>query len=122
MFASPLIVGVAAFLLGWTVPGAEGRVILRVAGTVPSSLPAPYIPDIKLSWIPELASDSVAIAFRGLLEALTIAKSIANQTKQPLDYNRQCLAEGESTRCRRDGRRRQRFRKTPQIQGRGRLV
>jgi SulP family sulfate permease len=94
MFASLLIVGVAAFLLGWTVPGAEGRAILRVAGTVPSSLPAPYIPDIKLSWIPELASDSVAIAFLGLLEALAIAKSIANQTKQPLDYNRQCLAEG----------------------------
>ena len=43
---------------------------------------------------PELLSDAFAIAFLGLLEALAIAKSIANQTKQQLDYNRQILAEG----------------------------
>jgi sulfate permease, SulP family len=29
-----------------------------------------------------------------LLEALAVAKSIATYTRQPLDYNRQCLAEG----------------------------
>jgi SulP family sulfate permease len=94
MFASLLIVAAVAFLLGWTVPGADGRAILRVAGAVPSSLASFCIPDIKLSWIPEFASDALAIAFLGLLEALAIAKSIANQTKQPLDFNRQCLAEG----------------------------
>ncbi len=94
MFGSLLLVAVAAYLLGWTIPGADGKSVLRVAGAVPSTLPAPHIPDIKLSWITELASDSLAIAFLGLLEALAIAKSIANQTKQPLDYNRQCLAEG----------------------------
>ena len=36
----------------------------------------------------------LAIACLGLLEALAIAKSIANRTREPLDYNRQCLAEG----------------------------
>jgi len=94
MFASLAIVAVAAFLLGWTVPGADGRPVIYVAGTVPSSLPAPLVPDIKLSWIPQLLPDSFAIAFLGLLEALAIGKSIAHQTKQQLDYNRQCLAEG----------------------------
>ena len=44
------------------------------------------------SWIS--APDAAAIAFLGLLEALAIAKSIAYQTRQPLDFNRQCLAEG----------------------------
>src|SRR5262249_40289587 len=33
-------------------------------------------------------------ALLGLLEALAIAKSIAARTREPLDYNRQCLAEG----------------------------
>ena len=94
MFASLLIVAGAAFLLGWTIPGADGKAILRVAGVVPDSLPTFSIPEIKLKWIPELAPDALAIAFLGLLEALAIAKSIANQTKQALDYNRQCLAEG----------------------------
>jgi len=94
MFASLLIVAAAAFELGWTIPGADGRAILRVAGTVPNAFPAFHIPDIKLSWIPEFASDAMAIAILGLLEALSIAKSIAHQTKQQLDYNRQILAEG----------------------------
>ena len=51
-------------------------------------------PTVNLSWAWDLASDSVAIALLGLLEALAIAKAIANQTRQPLDFNRQCLAEG----------------------------
>jgi SulP family sulfate permease len=49
---------------------------------------------VKLEWFADLAYDGAAIAFLGLLEALAIAKSIAHQTRQPLDFNRQCLAEG----------------------------
>ena len=94
MFASLLLVAVVVFLLGWTIPGADGKVVLRVAGTIPDSLPSFSIPEIKLKWIPELAPDALAIAFLGLLEALAIAKSIANQTRQTLDFNRQCVAEG----------------------------
>ena len=41
-----------------------------------------------------MSGSALAIAFLGLLEALAIAKSIANTTRQSLDYNRQCLAEG----------------------------
>ena len=41
-----------------------------------------------------MSGSALAIALLGLLEALAIAKSIAGQTRQKLDYNRQCLAEG----------------------------
>jgi SulP family sulfate permease len=41
-----------------------------------------------------MGGSALAIAFLGLLEALAIAKSIANRTHQQLDYNRQCRAEG----------------------------
>lgn len=94
MLAALVIVGVGTYLAGWTVPGANGKAALAVAGVVPSSLPAPHIPTVKLRWALDLASDSLAIAVLGLLEALAIAKSIANTTRQPLDFNRQCLAEG----------------------------
>src|SRR6516225_9713620 len=67
---------------------------LGVAGAVPPESPSFHIPNVKLTWAIDLLSDSVAIAFLGLLEALAIAKSIAHQTRQPLDFNRQCLAEG----------------------------
>ena len=41
-----------------------------------------------------MSGSALAIAFLGLLEALAIAKSIAITTRQKLDYNRQCFAEG----------------------------
>nr|WP_294523903.1 SulP family inorganic anion transporter [uncultured Rhodopila sp.] len=94
MLSVLIIVGVGTWLAGWTIPGLDGKTAIGVAGAVPSSLPVFHVPTIKLSWAWDLASDSVAIAFLGLLEALAIAKAIANQTRQQLDFNRQCLAEG----------------------------
>ena len=92
MLAVLVIVGVGAYLAGWTMPGLDGKTAIGVAGAVPSSLPTPHIPVVKLGWFLDLAPDAAAIAFLGLLEALAIAKSIAYQTRQPLDFNRQCLA------------------------------
>jgi sulfate permease, SulP family len=94
MLVALVIVSIGAYVAGWTIPGADGKTLIAVSGAVPSSLPAPHIPRVELSWFKDLASDAAAIAFLGLLEALAIAKSIAHQTRQPLDYNRQCLAEG----------------------------
>lgn len=84
---------VSAFF-GWTIPGADNKTLIAVIGAVPGSLPAPHIPEIKFSWLQEMSSSALAISCLGLLEALAIAKSIAATTRQPLDYNRQCLAEG----------------------------
>jgi sulfate permease, SulP family len=94
MLAVLIIVSVGVYLAGWTIPGLGGKTAISVAGSVPSSLPTPHIPAVKLSWAADLASDSLAIAFLGLLEALAIAKSIANKTRQQLDFNQQILAEG----------------------------
>ena len=84
---------VAAYY-GWSIPVASGKTLLSVVGNVPATLPRPHIPQINFWWVKEMSSSALAIAFLGLLEALAIAKSIANHTRQQLDYNRQCLAEG----------------------------
>ncbi len=94
MLAVLVIVGIGAYLSSWTVPGVDGKTLIGVAGAVPADLPSFHVPSVKFGWAADLASDSMAIAFLGLLEALAIAKSIAHQTRQPLDFNRQCLAEG----------------------------
>jgi SulP family sulfate permease len=44
--------------------------------------------------VTQLAPGALAIAFIGLLEALSIAKAIAYQSGQKIDYNRQIIAEG----------------------------
>ncbi len=82
----------AAF--GWSEPDAHGKAALAVVGNVPANLPRPHIPEIQFGWISQMSGSTLAIACLGLLEALAIAKAIAHQTRQTLDFNRQCLAEG----------------------------
>jgi len=94
MFIVLLVVASAAYTAGWSLPDGSGKTAVAVIGTLKAGLPQPHIPEIHWSWIAQLSSSAVAIAFLGLLEALSIAKSIAHHTRQPLDYNRQCLAEG----------------------------
>lgn len=94
MLLTLIVVAIVAALFGWSAPGANGKTAIAVIGHVPAGLPGPHTPVIKFWWVKELSSSALAVAFLGLLEALAIAKSIANQTRQSLDYNRQCLAEG----------------------------
>ncbi|WP_256094640.1 SulP family inorganic anion transporter [Paraburkholderia nodosa] len=94
MFVTLILVSAAAYALGWSRQGDDGHTAVAVIGALKAGLPTPHIPVIQWGWIGQLSSSAVAIAFLGLLEALSIAKSIAHHTRQPLDYNRQCLAEG----------------------------
>jgi sulfate permease, SulP family len=89
-----IIATAVAAYFGWSKPAANGKAALAVIGSVPASLPAFHIPQIKLAWLGQLSGSALAIALLGLMEALAIAKSIAYQTRQRLDYNRQCFAEG----------------------------
>jgi sulfate permease, SulP family len=62
---------------------------------VPSGLPHFGVPRIEdWNWITRLSGSALAISLLGLLEAIAIAKSIASRTREPLDFNHQCLAEG----------------------------
>ena len=94
MLLALLLIAATACLLGWSLPDGAGHTMIAVIGSVPASLPSLHIPRIDFAWVPQLAPSAFAVAFLGLIEALAIAKSIALQTRQPLDYNRQCLAEG----------------------------
>jgi SulP family sulfate permease len=75
-----------AAALGWGQPGGELE--------VPPGLPAFHVPRIKPGWVRDLTGSALAVAVLGLLEALAIAKSIAARTREPLDFNRECLAQG----------------------------
>jgi sulfate permease, SulP family len=94
MLAVLVITALIAYLAGWSTPGAGGRTAVSLAGKVPRSLPTPHIPEIHTGWLPELSTSALAIAFVGIIEALSIAKAIAHHTQQKIDYNRQIMAEG----------------------------
>lgn len=67
---------------------------VKTVGFIPAKLPSFELPKVELSRVHELASNGVAIALLGLLEAVSMAKAIAARTRQKLDINQQCLSEG----------------------------
>jgi SulP family sulfate permease len=67
---------------------------IKVVGIIPAELPSFGLPEFEWGHVRTLAGSSCAIALLGLLEAIAMAKAIANQTRQKLDMNQQCLSEG----------------------------
>jgi SulP family sulfate permease len=89
-----IVTGVVAYSFGWTRTDHHGKTAVNIAGHIPTGLPTPHLPDVQLAWLPDLSQGALAVAFIGIIEALSIAKAIAHQTDQKIDYNRQILAEG----------------------------
>jgi sulfate permease, SulP family len=94
MLAGLIVASLVAAYFGWSLPTASGKSLISTVGTVPAAFPGFYIPQADLNSMSKLLTGALAIALLGLLEALAVAKSIAVYTREPLDYNRQCLAEG----------------------------
>jgi len=94
MLVAVLGLSALAYYLGWSeaVPGAKPAIPLIDA--VPAALPSPHVPQVKAEWLYPLSTSALSIGVLGLLEALAIAKAVAHSSRQQLDYNRQCLAEG----------------------------
>lgn len=84
------LISMAVVVWGW---GLDQQGV-RVVGTIPAELPYFEFPHFEWAHVRELASSSLTIALLGLLEAIAMAKAIANLTRQKLDINQQCLSEG----------------------------
>jgi len=94
MLFSVVLLSLVAYLVGWSVAPPGGKTAVALIEAVPPALPTFHVPEIRFGWLVDLSSSALAIGILGLLEALAIAKAIAHKSRQPLDYNRQCLAEG----------------------------
>jgi SulP family sulfate permease len=90
MLIGLILASLVAAYFGWSLPSANGKSVVATVGTVPAALPGFYIPEFSFDSVSRLLPGALAISFLGLL----VAKSISAYTRQPLDYNRQCLAEG----------------------------
>jgi sulfate permease, SulP family len=78
-----------ATLFSWAV-GYEGAVI----GEIPVGLPVFTWPAIDWVVIPELIFGALTLTLVGLMEAMSIAKTIATQTRQRLDVNQELIGQG----------------------------
>jgi sulfate permease, SulP family len=69
---------------------------VRLIGAIPRSLPPLSWPRLDLETLNTLFMPSLGIAIIGLIEALSISKSLAEQSDEHVDGNREFLAQGLS--------------------------
>ena len=82
--------GVLTVAMGWHQQG------VKVVGALPSAIPTFSIPHISLEGITTLASGALVIAMLGLMEAVSIARSIALSSGQRIDGNQEFIGQGLS--------------------------
>ena len=87
------MVGGSLLALLFTLTGSGGNAITFV-GELPSQLPPLSWPDLSLATLKQLGSASLAIAMLGLVEAVTIARSIAARSGQRIDGNQEFIGQG----------------------------
>ena len=65
-----------------------------VVGTIPQGLPGFAVPPLDFGVMLRLFMMAATIALLGFMEAVSIAKAIATQTGQRLDYNQELVGQG----------------------------
>jgi len=69
---------------------------VRLMGSLPGHLPPFSIPNFSFDTVRELAPKAFPVALIGLLEALSIARSIAAHSRQMIDGNQEFIGQGLS--------------------------
>ena len=82
--------GVTAWLLGSDQHG------IKLIGEIPSKLPPLSMPDFSFVSIRMLAPEAFAVALLGLIEAVSISRSIASKSHQRIDGNQEFIGQGLS--------------------------
>lgn len=77
------------------VLGGEAAGITMVSA-IPAQLPPVSMPDISLASIKMLAPNAFAVALLGLIEAVSISRSIAAKSHQRIDGNQEFIGQGLS--------------------------
>ncbi|MBF0590475.1 MAG: SulP family inorganic anion transporter [Nitrospirae bacterium] len=84
--------GILTVAMGWNNPGIG----VKVVGALPSPLPPLSMPDFSLASIKMLMPTALAIAMMGLMEAVSIARSVALQSGQRLNGSQEFIGQGIS--------------------------
>lgn len=86
-----LLVGSA---MTWLLDGQANGV--KLLGALPSHLPPPSLPDLTLDNVRALSTSALAVAILGLIEAVSISRSIGVKSRQRIDGNQEFIGQGLS--------------------------
>jgi SulP family sulfate permease len=88
-----MLVAMVAGSVTAAIIGAEENGV-RLVGSLPSSLPPFSVPEFSMKALRDLTSGALAIAMLGLIEAVSIARSIATKSRQRIDGNQEFIGQG----------------------------
>ncbi len=88
MLIAMVVGSVAAALIG---PDEHG---ITLVGQLPAGLPPLSLPDLSLGALKTLGSGALAIAMLGLVEAVSIARSVATRSGQRIDGSQEFVGQG----------------------------
>jgi len=69
---------------------------VHLVGEMPAHLPPLSMPDFSIATIRQLAPEAFAVALLGLIEAVSIARSVATKSHQHIDGNQEFIGQGLS--------------------------
>ncbi len=87
-----LIAMVLSTLLAWAIGGQS--LGIETIGRVPASLPPFEIPALSFDNVQRMSSGALVLALLGLIEAISISRSIALQSHQRIDTNQEFIGQG----------------------------
>ncbi len=87
-----LIAMVIGSVLGYFLGGTD--VGIQTVGHIPNHLPPFAVPDLSMDTMRKLFSGAIVLGILGLVEAVSIARSIALYTHQKLDANQEFIGQG----------------------------
>ncbi len=90
-----LLVALVMGAVAAAVLGAAAHDI-KLIGEIPSQLPPLSLPDFSMASIRMLAPEAFAVALLGLIEAVSISRSIASKSHQRIDGNQEFIGQGLS--------------------------
>jgi SulP family sulfate permease len=90
-----LLLGLIAGSLAAAVAGGAEQGVTFV-GQIPAQLPPLSMPNFSVAAIRQLAPEAFAVALLGLIEAVSIARSVATKSHQRIDGNQEFIGQGLS--------------------------
>ncbi len=85
-----IVGGIVAYFMNGEANG------IQLVGEIPGHLPPFSMPDFSFGTIKLLGSEAFAVALLGLIEALSISRSIATKSNQKIDPNQEFIGQGLS--------------------------
>ncbi len=85
---------IISYVMGFGISADEGGFGGAIVGAIPEGLPPLVIPMFDFSVINQMIVVAITIGLIGFMEAISIAKSMAAQTKQRLDADQELIGQG----------------------------